>query len=164
MSERKHTSVFGWILLVIGGALILNHWFDLDFEWSTLVMILGGLIFTAGLLSRDHGAVLPGSFLFLTGLFFILKEHRRILLPWWDFWVLILLALGIAFVVHFIVEPGRKGRLLPGVVLIVVAFVILYSPWTLYDFFQTVFWLWHLWPLVLVILGIHLIVKALAAK
>ncbi len=164
MSQRNHTGVLGWILLIVGGALILNSGFDLDIELTTLVMILGGVIFFAGVISRDHGAVFPGTFLFLTGLFFVLKDHRYILLPWWDLWVLIILALGISFVVHFLFDPERKGRLLPGVVLITAAFIFLYSPWTITDFFQAVFWLWHLWPLALIILGIHLIVKAVRER
>lgn len=164
MASARNSGTLGWILVIIGGALILNHWLQLEFEWTTVVMLLGALIFIAGVVGRDHGAVFPGTFLFLFGLFFILKEHHRILMPWWDVWVLVLLALGIAFVVLYLFEPNKGGRLLPGIILIVIAFFLLYSPWCISDIFGAVLWLWHLWPLALIVIGISLILRALRGE
>ena len=157
MSHRNPTPLLGWILLIIGALLLLNHWHPFDLSWMTLLMILGLGLFVAGVLQRDHGAIFPGTFLFLLGLLFYLKEHSVFYTPWWHLWPLILLCLGISFLMLYIFEPARRGTMIPGAVLIIVGFVFLFFP---YSWNDIIYWFGKLWPVLLIILGLHLIIKA----
>ena len=84
MSNHRRTHVFGWIILIIGALLMFNHWHHIHFDWTAVLMIIGVVFLVAGLLRRDHGAVFPGTFLFLLGLLFYLKENHILWMPWWE--------------------------------------------------------------------------------
>ena len=107
-------------------------------------------------------AVFPGTFFFLMGLFFYFKEHHIFIAPWWDFWPFILLALGIAFVMQFLFDPDHKGGLIPGIILIAIAFWFLYFPWGWHDILHGLAWFGNIWfPALLIIGGFYIIVKSL---
>ncbi|MBU1652657.1 hypothetical protein KKA00_10585 [bacterium] len=161
MSHRRHSGVFGWVLLILGIVLILNHWYRWHIEWTTILMILGAGIFLAGVINKDRGAVFPGTFFFLLGLFFYFKEHHIFIAPWWDFWPFILMALGIAFVVQFLFDPLRKGGLVPGVILIAIAFWFLFSPWGWENIVFGIAWFGNVWfPALMIICGIYIIIQS----
>lgn len=157
MSDRRRPAALGWILLIIGVLLLLSYWYPISFNWMTLLIVLGIGLFIVGTLQRDHGAIFPGTFLFLLGLLFYLREHTLIHTPWWHLWPLIILSLGVAFVMLYIFDPARKGALFPGLFLIVLAFVFLFFPWSWYEI---LYWIGKLWPVILIFLGLHLILKS----
>lgn len=156
MSKRGHAT-FGWILVIIGGILLFHHWDILQLDWMTFLMALGVGLFIAGALQRDHGAVFPGTFIFLLGLLFYLKDRYIITAPWWDLWPLIILILGISFVTLYIFSPKRRDALWPGLILIVVAFLLMFVPWCWYDIF---YWIGRLWPVLLIAAGILIILES----
>jgi uncharacterized membrane protein HdeD (DUF308 family) len=158
MFHRSRTPVIGLILIAIGVLLFLHQWHRIHFDWTTILMLIGALLFVAGVFQRDRGAVLPGTFLFLLGLVFYLDKYEFMLFAWWERWPVVLLCLGIAFLVHFIFNPSRKGALIPGIILIIIGLLFLYAPFCWYDLFN---WTAKLWPILLILLGIYLIVKSL---
>ncbi len=157
MANRGRTRTFGWIVLIIGTILLVSHYHPISLDWTAVLMIIGIGLFVAGILQKDHGAVFPGTFLFLFGLLFSLKNSRIILMDWWELWPVILLLLGIAFLAHYIFDTDRKGRLLPGILLIAIAFLLLFVPFCWYDIF---YWVSKLWPVILIITGLYLIIKS----
>ncbi len=157
MAYNKGPYVFGWVILIIGAALLLNHWHSIELDWTSVLMIIGIALFVAGLLKHDHGAVFPGTLLFLLGLLFYLKANHVIWIPWWELWPVIILCIGVAFLIHFIIDPKRKGGLFPGLVLIAVGFLFLFAP---FCWFDIIVWVRKLWPVILIIMGLHLIYKS----
>lgn len=158
MSHRNRVPIFGLILISIGVLLFLHQWHHIYLDWTTILMLIGAALFAAGLFQRDRGAVFPGTFLFLLGLVFYIDKYEYFLFSWWEWWPVVLLCLGIAFLVHFVFNPSRKGALIPGIILIVLGLLFLYAPLCWYDLF---YWVAKLWPILLILLGIYLIVKSL---
>lgn len=161
MPRGKRTSFFGWILLVAGIVLFCNYWFALSFNWITLIILLGIGLFLTGIFQRDHGGIFPGTFILLTGLTFNFQECGFIRQSWWELWPLIILFLGVAFITLFIFDPARRGAIIPGILLIAIAFFFLYSPW---NWFEIFYYIHRFWPVLLIILGISLIVKSFSSR
>jgi hypothetical protein len=149
-------TTFGWILLIVGGILLFHYWDILELDWMTFLMALGVGLFIAGVLQRDHSAVFPGTFIFLIGLLFYLKDRYILEAPWWDIWPLIILFLGISFVMLYVFNPSRRDTLWPGLILIAVSFFLLFVPWCWYDLF---YWIGRLWPVLLILAGLFIILE-----
>jgi len=163
MTRRNKAPILGWILLLVGGFLLLTHWYPITLNWTTLLMILGIGLFLIGVFHRDHGAVFPGTFLFLLGLLFYLRENYILITSWWNVWPLIILSIGVAFLILYIFEPDRKGVLFPGVILIAIGLIFLFVPWSL-CWWEFIYWIGKLWPLILIVVGLHLILKSVRRK
>lgn len=159
MHHRTRTVTLGWILLLIGGLLLLNHWYPISLDWTTFLMILGIALFLIGLVQRNHDPVLPGTLIFFVGLLFYLKAHTFIVISWWQIWPLLTICVGIAFLVHFILNPEQKGFLFPGPLLIIMGFFFLFFPWSWWCW-EITYWFGRLWPVILIIVGIYLILKS----
>lgn len=167
MSANRYssrTATLGWILVIVGALLLLNHWHPYPWErwyftlnWITVLIILGVGLFIAGVFREDHGAVFPGTLLFLTGLMFYLKGRDVIYLPWWRLWPLFLMILGVSFISLCIFEPRRKNALLPGFILIGLAFFFLFFPWSWDELF---YWTGKLWPVLLIVIGLGILWKS----
>ncbi|HEX7345073.1 MAG TPA: DUF5668 domain-containing protein [bacterium] len=159
-STRRPDRLFGWLLLLLGALLLLDHWYPHLFGWTTILIALG-----AALLIRaartDRGAAFPGAFLLLLGLFFLVKETDLIYIPWWHNWPMILLILGISFVVLFAFDTTKRGALMVGIPLIVMAFIFLSSPYRWEDILD---WIGDWWPLILILIGLNILWKASLSK
>ena len=158
MAHRNRTPVIGLLFIAIGILLFLHQWHHVHFDWTTILMLIGVALFVAGLFQHDRGAVFPGTFLFLLGLVFYVDKYEYMLFSWWEIWPVVLVCLGIAFLVHYVFNPSRKGALIPGLILIVIGIVFLYVPFCWYDLW---YWIFRLWPILLILLGIYLIVRTL---
>lgn len=162
MTYHRRSSVFGWVLVLLGAILILNHWYHWNIEWTEILMVLGIGVLLLGIIGKNRGAVLPGTFLFFLGLFFYFKDHYIFIAPWWNFWPFVLLALGIAFVMQHLFDPIRRGGLIPGILLIAIAFWFLYFPRGLSELICAFGWIGNIWfPAVLIIVGLVVIAKSL---
>jgi hypothetical protein len=157
VSHHRRPYIFGWIIVIIGALLLLNHWFTIELDWTSVLMVIGIAFLVAGLLKRDHGTVFPGMLCLLLGLLFYLKANHVIWIPWGELWPVIILCIGVAFLIQFIVDPKRKGGLLPGLVLLAVGFLFLFTP---FCWFDIIYWIGKLWPVLLILVGLYLIFKS----
>lgn len=157
MSALKRSLTPGIILVLIGGLLLLHHWFPFVLNWAAFLIILGIVFILLGISRRDHGAVFPGTFLFLIGLLFYLKSQGLIYLPWWQIWPLFALFLGVAFLALCVFDPQRRYAFFPGIFLVALAFLLLLFPWSWDKIF---YWISKLWPVILIIIGLRLLWKA----
>jgi len=155
MADNRRNLFWGWVLLLLGAFLLLDHRFPHLFGWYTILIGLGVALFVQGL-ARNKGAVFPGTFLFLLGLFFLLEQTEVIYLPGWQNWPLIVLFLGVSFVVLYVFDPNRRGALLTGTIIIAGAFIFLRYPHGRDEILE---WLGHWWPLILILIGLRIIWK-----
>jgi len=153
---RKPDRLIGWLLLLVGAFLLLDHWYPHLFGWYTILIALGAALLIRAA-RRDRGVAFPGAFLLLLGLFFLLKETDFIYIPWWQNWPMILLITGISFVVLFAFDTTKRGSLIVGSTLILMAFIFLTNPYRWEDILD---WIGDWWPLILIIIGLNIIWKA----
>lgn len=160
MLPKRYPALLGWVLLLFGAALLLDRWHPHLLGWSTVMIALGVALFYLGV-ARDRGAIFPGTFLFLLGVLNLLLSEGVLDLPWSMIWPLLLMALGVAFITLFIFDPDRRGALLPGIVIIAIAFVFLRFPhfWeAILDFAGT----W--WPVIFVLIGLRILWSSMKNK
>ena len=161
MSRKKAVPTLGIILILLGGLMILHHYHPFQLHWSVFIIALGAIFFLGGFFQRDKGVILPGTFLFLFGLFFYLRGQDVFYLPWWHIWQLFPLFLGIAFVTLCAFDPARKNALIPGIALICISFFLIFFPWSCFD---VLYWMGKLWPIILIIIGVRLVWSATHKK
>lgn len=155
MTRTKNHSLLGGMLIMLGGFLLLDHWYPELFGWNTILIALGVALLIRAL-GPSKGSALPGAFLLLLGLFFLLKEANIIYVLWWQNWPLIILILGISFVTQFVFDPHRRGALMTGIILIALAFIFLRYRYRWDDIVEA---LARWWPLILVLIGLRMIWK-----
>jgi predicted membrane protein len=153
MNNVRRNSFFGWILLLLGGFFLLDHWYPHLFGWNTILIALGVALLVRAV-RFDRGASFPGAFLLLLGLFLLLKGSDVLYVPWWQTWPLILLFLGVSFVVLFAFDTAKRGSLLVGLSLILIAFILLTNPYSWDDITD---WIADWWPLLLILVGLNVL-------
>lgn len=151
----RETKSFIWgIILIVIGLLFLGRnlgWFDLNWSdyWPT-VMILGGLLFWFGWLTRrqEFSLLMPGTILLVYGIMF----QYSALNGWYymsDLWPGFLLGPGFGFLFMYLLGKREKGLLIPAFILIILA-ALFWINHHVYRFF---------WPIILILIGIYLMLK-----
>lgn len=164
MSKHKHSLLPGLILILIGSVLLVNKLTSYSFGWDEIypliLIALGVLIFISVIGKQDKGAVFFGTFFFLIGLFYFIKNcelisHYYMRAEWQTFLVI----LGLAFLSVFIAKPSDWGVLIPAAI-----FLFLGAGFLLRKF-HVIYWdIGHVisdyWPVILIIIGGGIIVGA----
>lgn len=160
MSEptRRGNTVGAVTLIVLGMVLLADRldWFA--FSWPMILIGIGVALLIQSIVDKRHQPVQGGVLLLLLGLVFLADvEHW---LPWGlaRDWPMILLAIGVAVIIGYFVNPHRHGNLTGGIILLVLGGLFYaaeyhYVRWgTLHEVFE-----W--WPILLLALGVWLLVK-----
>ncbi len=165
MRTHKHSILPGLILIIIGALLLVNKlvpyaigWFEI---YPLILMAIAILIFISVIGKRDKGAVFFGTFLFLLGLFFSLRNYD--IIPYYymrEIWPIILIILGLSFVSVFITKPADWGVLIPGGILLLLGIVFLLRKLDIIylDIGDIIA---DYWPVILIIIGGGIIAGAL---
>ena len=165
MSTHKHSIWPGLILIVIGALLLVNKLVPYSIGWyeiyPLILMALGVLIFISVIGKRDKGAVFFGTFLFLLGLFFFLRNFD--IIPYYymrEVWPIILIILGLSFVSVFITKPDDWGVLVPGGILLFLGIAFLLRKFHIIylDIGDIIA---EYWPVILIIIGGGIILGSL---
>ena len=152
--------IFPGLLLIIAGGYLLALNFgmqvpDIGSLWPVFPTMLGiFLLFEA--LTDNRDAIFPATLFILTGIFCFMFTLGY--LPWQDMstlWPVLLLIMGLSFLLLFFVR-WEWGLLVPtaifsGTGLIFLGINLGYLNETVFSY------LWRLWPLVLILLGVSLI-------
>jgi len=165
MNPHKNSIWPGLILILIGALLLVHKLIPHSFSWSEvyplILIVIGVLIFVSVISKRNNGSVFFGTFLFLLGVFFLLRNYDIISYYYLrEVWPIILIVLGLSFLSVFITKPGNSTVL-------ILAFVFLFlGALFLLRRFHIIYWdVWDniadYWPLILIIIGGAIIIGGL---
>jgi len=165
MSTHKHSIWPGLILILIGALLLVNkltHYYLGWYEIYPIILIaIGVLIFISVIGKQDKGAVFFGTFLFLLGVFFFLRNFD--IIPYYymrEVWPIILVILGFSFFSVFITKPGDWGALIPAGILILFGGAVLLKKLDII-YLDIGDLIADYWPLILIIIGVGIVLGAL---
>lgn len=162
--RNKTLFYMGLILTLIGGgalynSLFLENYFAFSNLWP-LFLLLPGLYMEIDYFSnhkkRDPGVLIPGGFLTLTGLYFLINEF----MPFRDSitYPVFILILGIAILQYYIVKPRDRGLLVISIALILFGSFLIYAQ--LIGGFPMWFSFRTIRALAIMLLGLYLVARA----
>ena len=166
MNKQFSNSLVGVLFILFGVVLILNKMNIVRFTWTELypVLLLTASVFSFISVSKGNkSAAFWGTICGILGIVFFLRNYDFIDYFWYlDAWPLILFAFGLGFINLYLFNPADWGVLIPGGVLTFLGAVFLLESLGMdVDVFDIVF---DFWPLILIIIGGGLILKAVSRK
>ncbi len=169
MSKRSPL-IIGFVLVAIGGWLLAQNLGvrlpDISSLWPALPVIFGlsSIIqyFTTG--RKDSGMIFIGVAAALVGAFFFMFTLGR--LRWGqmeDYWPVFVLIGGLSFSAQWIVDPSRRGLLIPAAVGLIVGLIFLPSNLGLIS--PTLAKrITQLWPAALIIAGVGVLLRGMFGR
>ena len=162
--RNKTLFYMGFILILIGGgalynSLFLENLFTLSNLWP-LFILLPGLYMEIDYFSnhqrRDPRVLIPGGFLTLAGLYFMVNEF----MPLRDSitYPVFIVVLGVAILQYYIVKPSDRGLLVISLTLILFGSFLIYA--RLIGEFPIWFNLGTIRALGILLLGLYLVARA----
>lgn len=157
---KKQNSFAGYLLIGLGAYFLLRKLqlpiLNDFYSWPTLLMIIGLALLIHSYSSKDYQNLFTGTIILGLGIHF----HGLNYYPFWvDHWAVYPLIIGIAFIVRYL--HTKKG-LLPGLILVVVALLLIFSV-QLPDWFNWIYplvdYIEKFWPIGIIIIGIYLLKK-----
>ena len=158
MCRNKGIPGLGIILVVFGIILLLDSFDVIVFHWSYILIALGAAFFVISFISTDKGAVFPGTILFLTGLFFLLRYNYILGDSMFYLWPIFPAIVGIAFLALFIFRPSDWGLLIPGGILLFVGIIFLAYNYDFFDYNPGRI-VSRYWPVILIAIGAKMILS-----
>lgn len=156
---KKSSFIPGMILVFIGAVLMLRR---LDIAFTTweytypiILLAIGILFILNGFLRQDSGSAFWGTLLLLFGIFYSLRNFLILSFQSWyweEFWPILLIIPGVAFIVMFIVRPQDWGVLIPGFLLLFVGAAFLSDD--LDPFWVKWYKVIRFWPVIMIVLGL----------
>jgi hypothetical protein len=170
MYKTRSPILVGLILIALGGWLLAQNLGvqlpDLTALWPAIPILFGlNLLvryFAGG--RQDSGQVFLGVVAALVGAFFFAFTLGY--LGWGQmeqYWPVFVLIGGVAFLLQWIVDPSRRGLLVPAVIALVIGFVFLAPVLGLFDSAlvrQAV----QYWPVALILAGLLVLVSSLSRR
>ncbi len=166
-SKQRSRLAFGLIVLLVGIWLLAVQMFPALRSWAqqfaTAAMIVigaGGLLLLVGLITRDSNLLVPGCVVATVGGIILVTELPGSHLSWAYAWALIPGGAGVGEVLAGLLdsERGRISRGLNTIAGSLLLFVIFAS------FFGGLTWLGPYWPVLVIVAGLWLLVRAFWRK
>ena len=158
MSSQKPSAVLGFLLIIIGGILLMDSLNIWNFNWDStaawILLIMGAWFYYIGFSSKEKsGMVFPATILFSYGLLFLACSWNS-----WNllntFWPVFILGPGLGFIVLYFAGRRETGLLIPGFILTGLALI----------FFVREQYYVEFWPILIIIVGALLIWKGYQNK
>jgi hypothetical protein len=159
----SQSRVFGILLIALGAMLLLDRLEVVSFGWGRIfwmfIGLWGALLAAQGFTLKRRGRIFWGSLLFFLGIFFTLDA--------WDLiWLTdelgfggVSLALGLAFVMVYVVEPRNFGVLVPAMLFVGFGVAMILVELNYLDWWEVRRVIRTYWPLVLILWGAAMLVK-----
>jgi uncharacterized membrane protein HdeD (DUF308 family) len=158
----------GIILIAIGGVILVYNLDIIDLGWRTLVgtvmLLIGISIFIGAFKSSDRSPVFPGTYLSLTGLFFITMDLNLINDDLGDMWPMFIIILGIAFLVTFAFKPRELSPLINAIIFTSLGIIFLLSQAGILEWHDVWHYFGQYWPVILILIGLSLLLKSIRKK
>jgi hypothetical protein len=160
---KPRTPIFGILLIALGVVLLLDRLDIIYFGWGkifwTFLGIWGAVLAVQGFQLKRRGRIFWGSLVFFVSLFFSLDQWGMF---WWsdELWVGgMSLALGMAFLMLFVFEPGNVGVIVPALLFGGFGAAMILVDYNYLDWWEVRHYLMNYWPLLLVLWGIVILFK-----
>lgn len=153
--KKQHTFA-GYLLIGIGLYFLFSKLelplFTDFYSWPTLFIIIGLAFLIHSYKTKDYQNLFSGTVILGLGIHFHGVNHY----PFWiDHWGIYPLIVGVAFIVRFL---KTKEGLLPGLILIVLSLILIFSvnlPPYLNWIYQILELIERFWPIALIGIGIY---------
>ncbi len=162
-SKQRSRMAFGLIILLVGFWLLAVQLFPALRSWaqhfstgSMIVIGAGGLLLLVGLITRDGNLLVPGCVVATVGGIILVTTLPNSHLSWAYAWALIPGGAGVGEVLAGLLETDRShvNRGLNTIATSLLLFVIFAS------FFGGLTWLGPYWPVLVIVAGLWLLVRA----
>lgn len=158
---KRDSLVWGIILIVLGGAFLVNQLFpDLfgGFSWPWILLALGGIFALVSLIGRVGGLMIPGVILLGLGGIFFYQDTTGNWDSWAYVWALIPAFVGLGMLIGGLYDPElRPARR--------VALLLIAGGLLMFMIFGGFFGLdpslVRFWPVLLILFGLFILFKAL---
>ena len=142
MKSVKSSFLFGLVLIVIGGFLLLKSLDLFNFRWDTLgalIMIAFGL-FQLGAWwfnKKNYGLIFPGTLMLIYGgIFLICSMNTWNLLD--HLWPLFIIAPSIGFILMYFLGKKETGVLVTGLILLAAGLIFLAQNYFFFEFWPVI--------------------------
>ena len=156
-------SIAGVFLILVGILLILSRLHILHMSWGNLIwtflLVYAVVVVARGFARRRAAAVFFGTLLFFISLHAVLQLWGVVLFGFAEWIPNISLALGLSFLVLYVLEPRNVGLLIPFILFAGFGAVYYLWWWDMVDLFDVKHYAATYWPLLLVLFGISVMVK-----
>lgn len=162
-NERLQSVIWGVALILLGLAFLAYQVFPDRFSgvaWPWLLVALGGVFVVMALLTRAGGPMIPGAILVgLGGLFLYFTRSDA----WgdWYWWMLMPAFVGLGLLLGGLIDPEMRPARTGGLILLAIGLI-------LFLVFGGVFGLsadlLRFWPVLLILFGVLVFVRALRAE
>ncbi|HLQ72269.1 MAG TPA: DUF5668 domain-containing protein [Bacillota bacterium] len=155
--KRQHTFI-ACVLIGIGLFYLLKQ-LNIDllhgfYGWPTILMIIGIAFLINSIMNKDYSNIFTGTFLLGLGIHFHGLHHYTF---WLEHWSVFTLLIGISLITRSI---WTKNGFMSGLVFTVISGLLLFNNqlgemyhWSA----EVIDWVYRLWPVVFIILGIYLL-------
>lgn len=170
MQRILSSLVIGVIFILVGVGLMADQFLPFEFGWPQIYPLLLLALALSSFIkafSGQQSSAFGGGFFGALGLFFAARNFGFIDSLWFfEWWPIILLAMGAGFICSFLFRPSDWGVLVPAFIFTALgALFLLDSLGVIADVFET---LWDLidryWPLALVLMGVGFILNSLKPR
>ena len=120
--KKKPFPVFGIFLILIGFGILFDRFDVFDLTWGRIwpigLGIIGMWMAISAFLYNQRGKIFGGTFVFLLGILYFLKNYQYISLRHDIFLPALLIILGLSFFMLFVFEPRDWGVIIPSFIFI----------------------------------------------
>ena len=159
--NKKPFPVLGIALLLIGFGILFDRLAIFEFTWKRtwpiMLAVIGIWMTINAIIYNQRGKIFGGSFVFLLGVMYILKNYQYITLQYNILIPALLVIIGLSFFMLFIYEPRDWGILIPSLTFL--GFGLFFTFTNLGYFFYSEIWdfLAVYWPIFLILIGVSML-------
>jgi hypothetical protein len=165
MEHKKQSFVWGFLLVLIGGLLLVDQFlpaWSINFDWPWIVIGVGLVFLLFAVLTRTGGLAIPGSI--ISGIGGILY-YQNITNNWetWQFaWALIPGFVGIGIALATLISPKEFNDGWQASLILLVISAVLFMIFGGSSFFgwDTQF----VWPAVIILFGLFMLIRGFLRK
>jgi len=159
---NRRTGIVGGVILILLGVLFLaseiypqyfNFW-----DWTFIIIGLGGIFLIWAVLGAVGGLAVPGSILTGIGSILYYQNTTGDWESWAYIWALIPSFVGVGVILSGIIDRKFKNALSGGLVLILISAILLFAFGSAFGLDRSIT---KYWPLLLIVLGGVALVRAI---
>jgi len=163
MNNKKQFPFFGVFLILIGLGIFFDKLNLFAFTWSRLwpigLIIIGIWATVSAFIYNQRGKIFAGTFIFLFGILYFLKNYNYISLRHDIFLPALMIVIGLSFFMLFVFEPKDWGVLIPSLIFICIGLLITFTRLGYLFYYEVWDFLAIYWPIILILIGISMLIS-----